>query len=55
MAEWAGSPRGLVIKKVGSKFVVVSHTGKRLGRPMSKEEAKKRLAQIEYFKHKKKA
>ena len=41
-----------MIKSVGGgKYVVVSHKGKRLSKPMSKASAKKRLAQIEYFKH----
>ncbi len=35
----------------GKKFVVKSEkTGKPLSKPLSKEGAKKRLAQIEYFK-----
>lgn len=40
-----------VIRKVGDKFVVFSKTGKRLSKPLSLEEAKKRLKQIEFFKH----
>jgi hypothetical protein len=44
-----------MIKSVGGgKFKVVSHTGKALSKPMSKKAAEKRLAEIEYFKHKKK-
>ncbi len=31
--------------------VVMSEKGKRLSKPMSKEKAKKRLTQIEFFKH----
>lgn len=42
-----------MIKKVGSKYVVKSHSGKNLSKPMSLGAAKKRLAQVEYFKHKK--
>lgn len=41
-----------MLKKVGNKFEVRSEHGKRLSKPMSKDKAKKRLAQIEYFKHK---
>lgn len=46
---------GRVIKSVGKgKYEVVSEkTGKRLSKPLSKSGAKKRLAEIEYFKHKK--
>lgn len=33
------------------KYVVKSHKGKRLSKPMSKKAAQKRLRQIEYFKH----
>ena len=39
-----------MIKKAGGKFVVTSSTGKRLSKPTTKKKAKKRLAQIEYFK-----
>lgn len=42
-----------MIAKVGGKYVVKSKSGKRLSKPTSKAGAKKRLAQIEYFKHKK--
>ena len=42
-----------MIKPAGNgKYVVVSEHGKRLSKPMSHGEAAKRLAQIEYFKHK---
>lgn len=42
-----------MIRKTKSGYVVVSHTGKKLSRSYkSKEAAKKRLAQVEYFKHK---
>jgi len=37
----------------GGKFKVFSHKGKALSKPMSKAAAHRRLAQIEYFKHKK--
>jgi hypothetical protein len=40
-----------MIRKVGDKYVVYSEKGKRLSKPMSKEKAKKRLRQIEFFKH----
>jgi len=35
------------------KCIVYSKKGKKLSKPMSKKKAKKRLKQIEYFKHKK--
>jgi hypothetical protein len=41
-----------MIRKVkGGKFVVVSHSGKRLSKPTSHAKAVKRLQQVEYFKH----
>ena len=40
------------VRKVGSKWRVVSHKGKNLGEYDTKEEAKKRLGQVEFFKHK---
>lgn len=41
-----------MISKEGSGYVVRSEGGKKLSKKYrSKEEAKKRLAQIEYFKH----
>lgn len=41
-----------IIRKVGDKWYVYSHAGKKLGGPYdSLEAAKKRLKQIEYFKH----
>lgn len=44
-----------MIRSVGKgKYVVVSHEGKRLSKPQSFEAARKRLRQIEYFKHTKK-
>ncbi len=43
-----------MIKKTKSGYKVVSETGKNLGGPYKTEaEAKKRLRQVEYFKHKK--
>lgn len=42
-----------VIRKLpNGKYRVVSHTGKNLGTYQSKNEAKKRLQQVEFFKHK---
>jgi len=42
-----------MIKKVKDGYVVKSEKGKNLGGPYpSKEEAEKRLKQVEYFKHK---
>jgi len=41
------------IKKVKDKWRVVSRKGKNLGEYKSKSEAKKRLKEIEFFKHKK--
>jgi hypothetical protein len=35
------------------KYVVKSKSGKNLSKPASKKKAKKRLAQVEYYKHKK--
>ncbi len=43
--------RKRTIKKVGSEYVIFSEKGKRLGRYKSKDQARKRLQQIEYFKH----
>ena len=40
-----------MIIKVKGGYVVVSKSGKRLSKPMPKKKAKKRLQQIEYFKH----
>jgi hypothetical protein len=42
-----------MIRKSGSKYIVVSKKGKKLSKPMSKKKAVKRLRIIEYFKHKK--
>jgi hypothetical protein len=42
-----------MIKKSGSGFKVISHKGKNLGGPYkTRAQAKTRLAQVEYFKHK---
>ena len=42
-----------MIKKVAGGYKVVSEKGKNLGGPYkTKEKAKKRLAQVEFFKHK---
>jgi len=41
-----------MIVKQGGGYVVKSHSGKNLSKPMSRKAAKKRLAQVEYFKHK---
>lgn len=41
-----------MIRKVSGGYKVVSERGKNLGGPYaSKGKAKKRLAQVEYFKH----
>lgn len=40
----------MTIKKQGGKYVVKSKSGKNLSRPLSKEGAKRRLRQVEYFK-----
>jgi 5-methylcytosine-specific restriction endonuclease McrA len=40
-----------IIRKVGDKFVLFSHSGKELGEFDSKEAALKREKQINYFKH----
>jgi hypothetical protein len=41
-----------MIKKTGNKYLPVSESGKKfLKHPVSKEKAKKRLKQVEYFKH----
>lgn len=43
-----------MIKKTGKGYQVKSESGKNLSKPdMSKEQAEKRLQQVEYFKHKK--
>lgn len=41
-----------MIKKVGEKYLPVSESDKRfLKKPVSQAKAKKRLKQVEYFKH----
>jgi len=40
-----------MIKKKGSKYVVVAESGRIMGTYRTKQEAKKRLQQIEFFKH----
>jgi hypothetical protein len=45
---------GIVIKKVKGGYKVVSSKGRNLGGPYKTiEEAKKRLRQVEFFKHRK--
>lgn len=42
-----------MVKKTSKGYVVVSKDGKNLGGPYAtREEATKRLQQVEYFKHK---
>lgn len=43
-----------MIKKTKGGYRVVSHEGKNLGDTKTLEQAKKRLAQVEMFKHMKK-
>ena len=44
----------IMIKKTKTGYKVVSEKGKALSKPdLTKEQAKKRLKQVEYFKHKK--
>lgn len=46
----------MISKTKSGKYVVKSEkSGKKLSKPMSKKAAKKRLQQIEYFKHNPKA
>jgi len=41
----------VTIRSVGrGKYIVYSHKGKRLSRPLSHKAAKRRLAMVEYFK-----
>ena len=42
-----------MIQKQGKKYKIVSQEGKTLGVFDTEEEAKKRLREIEYFKHQK--
>lgn len=44
-----------MIKRRKGKWVVLSEKGKELGEYATKEQALKRLKQIEYFKHKEKS
>lgn len=39
-----------MIKKQGKGYVVTSEKGKKLSKVLSKGQAQKRLAQVEYFK-----
>jgi hypothetical protein len=51
IAGWRAS---IVIKKVKEGYKVTSEKGKNLGGPYkTREEAAKRLRQVEYFKHNK--
>ena len=44
-----------MIKKTKSGYQVIAESGKALSKPnLTKAQAEKRLAQVEYFKHKKK-
>jgi hypothetical protein len=43
-----------MIKKIAKGYQVVAESGRSMGKYKTKEEAKKRLRQIEYFKHAKK-
>ena len=41
-----------MIRKAGNGYQVKSESGKNLSKPgLSKSQAKRRLAQVEYFKH----
>ena len=40
-----------MIKKIKGGYCVVSETGKNMGSYKTEAEAKKRLRQVEYFKH----
>jgi hypothetical protein len=40
-----------MIVRQGEKYVVKSESGKNLSKPLSKAAAKKRLAEVEMFKH----
>ena len=43
-----------VIRKVKEGYRVLSESGRNMGTYATKEEAEKRLKQIEYFKHRRK-
>lgn len=45
--------RRIMIRKVGSKYVLYSHDGKKLGTFSSRKAAEDRERQVKYFKHKK--
>ena len=52
---WPNKHSSDMIKKIKGKYVVMSeHTGRKFGIYATKEEAEKRLRQIEMFKHLKK-
>ncbi len=40
-----------MIKKHGSKYLLLAESGRHMGEYKTKAEAKKRLQQIEFFKH----
>ena len=40
-----------MIKKIGSKYLVMAESGRKMGTYKTKKEAVKRLQQIEFFKH----
>lgn len=42
-----------MIRKIKEGYRVISESGRNMGTYKSEKEAKKRLQQIEYFKHKK--
>lgn len=45
-----------MIRKIGSKYVVISHTtGRKLGSYSSRAQAEKRLRQVRFFKNLKKS
>lgn len=51
VTPWEGI---MIVKSKGGGYQVKSHSGKALSKPgMPKAAAKKRLQQVEYFKHKK--
>jgi hypothetical protein len=43
-----------MVRKIGKKYRVLSRSGKNLGESSSKEGAKKRLREVEYFKRRNK-
>ena len=43
----------MIKKQKSGKYLVVSKSGRKLSKPLSKKDAVKRLRQVEYFKHKK--